>query len=111
MTKGLAEYRAGHFEAALKFVDQAQSLNVASAKATIDLIRAMAHQKLNHQDQAKEFLAKAIARMNELPKPGVEPLSGAENWLICQVLRREAEKLVNAKAPAAKIAFPGGGKP
>jgi tetratricopeptide (TPR) repeat protein len=110
LTKGLAEYRAGRFDSALQFMDKAQSLNGGAAKATIDLIRAMAHQRLNDRERARELLEKAIVRMDkELAKPGVEPLSGAENWLICHVLRREAEQVVGAKAHADSA--PGGGKP
>jgi serine/threonine protein kinase/tetratricopeptide (TPR) repeat protein len=103
LTKGLAEYRAGRFESALGFMDKAQSLNGSAARATIDLIRAMARERLKDHERSAEFLAKAIERIDkELPKPGVEPLSGAENWLICHVLRREAEQVVGAKAGAAK---------
>jgi tetratricopeptide (TPR) repeat protein len=112
LTKGLAEYRAGRFDSALQFLDKAQSLNGSAPRATIDLIRAMAHHKLNDHQRAREFLEKAIARMDkELAKPGVEPLSGAENWLICHVLRREAERVVGVKAAAAADSTPGGGKP
>jgi tetratricopeptide (TPR) repeat protein len=106
LSKGLAEYRAGHFDAALQFMDRAQSIEAKPGKATIDLIRGMAHYRLGNGERAREFLEKAIVQINELPKPGVEPISGPENWLICHVLRREAEQLIGKTAPAA-----GGAKP
>ncbi|HEY7120285.1 MAG TPA: protein kinase [Tepidisphaeraceae bacterium] len=98
LSKSLAEYRASRFESALAFVDRAEGLKPASARATMDLIRAMAQHRLGRADKAKELLGKAVSTMEELPKPGAEPIDGAENWLICHILRREAEQLIAGAA-------------
>jgi tetratricopeptide (TPR) repeat protein len=110
LTKGLAEYRLGNFDAALKFTEKAQSLKTPAATATVDLVRAMAHHGLGEKERAREFLEKAVARINEMAKPGTEPIPAPENWLICHILRREAERLIGAKAPGA-AAVPGEIKP
>jgi serine/threonine-protein kinase len=108
LSKALAEYRAGRFESALSFADRAASLRPATARATTELIRAMAHHRLGHAEKAKESLGKAVSTIEtELPKPGAKPIGGAENWLICHVLRREAGQLIagsgkNTQGPDSK---------
>jgi len=101
LTKGLAEYRLGHFDAALKLTDKSASLKTPAATATVDLVRAMAHFGLGEKERAREFLEKAVTRMNEMAKPGVEPIPAPENWLICHILRREVEQLIGVKAGTA----------
>jgi tetratricopeptide (TPR) repeat protein len=101
-TKALAEYRAGRFDSALQFLEKTDSFKAASAIATVDLLRAMIHHKLGHADRANEFLTRATDRIEkDLPKAGAQPITSPENWLICHVLRREAEQLIAPKAPAA----------
>jgi hypothetical protein len=64
-----------------------------AAKATVDLIRAMARQQLKKSAQAKELLDAAMTRIDsELTKPGDGTINSPENWLICHILRREAEQ-------------------
>jgi hypothetical protein len=55
----------------------------------------MIHQKLDHTDEAKQWLAKATGWADEATKtkPGGSPLSWSRR-LEFQVLRREAEQLV-----------------
>ena len=102
-TKALAEYRAGRFESALQFLEKADSFKAPSAIATVDLLRAMAHHKLGHAKQATEFFGRAADRIEkDLPKPGGQPITAPENWLICHVLRREAEQLIAPKMPETK---------
>jgi serine/threonine protein kinase/tetratricopeptide (TPR) repeat protein len=101
LTSALAEYRLGHSDTALKLTDKASSLKTPAATASVDLVRAMAHQGLGDTAKARELLAKAAARMNEMAKPGAEPIPSPENWLICHILKREAEQLIGVKAATA----------
>jgi hypothetical protein len=66
---------------------------------------AMAHQGLGHADEARRWLEKALQGTTEALKPPAEPAGKAKNsdgiippnWnrrLTLQVLRREAEKLI-----------------
>jgi tetratricopeptide (TPR) repeat protein len=96
LTKALAEYRAGQFEPCLKFLHQTETINGPPARATADLLRAMAHHRMGHPDQARSFLVQARERMDsKLAKPGVDRIEASENWLICHVLRREADQLID----------------
>jgi serine/threonine protein kinase/tetratricopeptide (TPR) repeat protein len=108
-SKGLAEYRAGKFESALQFLQKTESFKSAAARATVELIRAMAQHKLGRAAEAKESFERAKRRVEtELAKAGVDPIPAAENWLICHVLRREAEQLITGKAPSQAASTPGG---
>ena len=56
----------------------------------------MAHHRLGHAEQARDLLAEARGVMEQkLAKAGEEDLecSIIEDWLICHVIRREAEAL------------------
>jgi serine/threonine protein kinase/tetratricopeptide (TPR) repeat protein len=97
MAKALAQHRAGQHASALKFLDQAKTITAAPGQIAAELIRAMAHNGLGEADKAREHLARAAARIEqELPKPGVAPLVGPENWMICHILKREADQTINA---------------
>jgi hypothetical protein len=94
LSKGLAEYRAGRFSSCLEYMDKTEAITSPAARATADLLRAMAHQRMGHAAEAQSFLDKAHERMEkEVAKPGVDRIESSENWLICQVLRREADGL------------------
>jgi serine/threonine protein kinase/tetratricopeptide (TPR) repeat protein len=108
LTNALAEYRAGQYESAQASLDKAASLKPPSAKATIDLIRAMISHQLKQSAQADHFLQAAIARIDsEVAKPKAVPLNSPENWLICHILRREAQQLITGKSPATSATQPG----
>jgi len=56
----------------------------------------MAHHHLRHPKQARDLLGEARALMEQaMPKAGEEDLESCviEDWLICHVIRREAEAL------------------
>jgi serine/threonine protein kinase/tetratricopeptide (TPR) repeat protein len=100
MAKALLEYRSGRFQSAVESCDgAARELPGPTPSATLDAIRAMSHHRLGHHDQAIECLDRATARIDkDLPKPGGPLTGGAENWLICHILHREAELLITGKA-------------
>jgi hypothetical protein len=69
-----------------------------------NLILAMCQQQRGKAKEAREFLAQAVAVLDrDVPEPG-SPAVGEDwkGWLMCQVLRREAEALIQGKKDAAK---------
>jgi tetratricopeptide (TPR) repeat protein len=106
LAKGMAEYRAGeadpaHYERAIDWLTRAKRRNRVDAfVATADFYLAMAHHRLGHTDEARAALAAAVKRADaKLPRAGGDDLlvgGPVENWLICNVARREAERLLRA---------------
>jgi hypothetical protein len=95
MCKGMAEYRAGHYESAIDWLARARTLEAATGLATLDLFTAMAHHRLGHAAEARQWLEQAVARMDtRVPRPGTDDLDSPENYLICAIVRREAEALI-----------------
>jgi serine/threonine protein kinase len=97
IAKGMAEYRTDHFDEALNWFAQAKKqLTDPTALATCDLFGAMAHHRLGHTDDAQAGFRHALNRIErEIPKADVDDLGeGIENWLICQIARREAAVLL-----------------
>jgi eukaryotic-like serine/threonine-protein kinase len=111
MAKGMAEYRAGHFEAAIDWLTRSrQAHDNLAALATIETFLAMANYRLGHESDARTQLGLATHRVEtQLPKAGVDALPATgemENWLIAHVALREAEALIGAATVE-----PAGGKP
>jgi tetratricopeptide (TPR) repeat protein len=104
LVKALALYRLGQFDGCLESTAKSLSTDrrdIALRTISVDLLRAMALQKLHRADEANGALAKALKRMEkDLPKAGMDDLgeSNTENWLMVHVLCREAEGLVHQKA-------------
>jgi tetratricopeptide (TPR) repeat protein len=95
MTLGLAFYRAGQFELAIK---RLKPYAVSWSTIPASLLLAMAHQRLGQSEEARRWLDKAVKQMEaEVAAKGNEPvrtLTNAHNWAACEVLRREAEDLL-----------------
>jgi hypothetical protein len=97
LLKGLAEYRRGHDAAAVACLEQSRPYfvsGVVPAKATATLLLAMAHHRLGHAEQARGLFEDARRLMDdEMPGAGIDDLANVniEEWLICHVIRREAE--------------------
>jgi tetratricopeptide (TPR) repeat protein/tRNA A-37 threonylcarbamoyl transferase component Bud32 len=98
LLKGLAEYRRGHYEAAVGCLEgNGRAFGTyAPDRATSDFLLAMAHHRLGHAERARGLFNDARQYVRrELPEAGAQDLStGVENWLVCQVIRREAEQLL-----------------
>jgi hypothetical protein len=61
----------------------------------------MSHHRLQMPDRGTACLGSATAAAAaEMAKPGVAAIDAPENWLICQLLRREAEQLITATPPS-----------
>lgn len=98
--KGIAEYRAGHFDEAARWLSRARSGmdgGEGTGEAEADLFLAMALQKSGRPAEAGEPLGRATRAMDAtFPRPGVGDLgTWPQDWLICQIIRREAERLID----------------
>jgi hypothetical protein len=96
MCKGLADYRSGRFTAAADRLAKLSIPDNPTAMLTIRLLRAMSRLRAGDPAAADALRATLEDIDRQLPKPGAEDLGeGPENFLICQILRREAEQLVS----------------
>jgi tetratricopeptide (TPR) repeat protein len=107
ITLGVAYYRAGQFEQAAQHLRQvlktwpenpydAESMGENGAPLTAWLILAMVCHRLDQSDEARQWLNKAVRKMDqELDEEGMGRLRRESHvWAMCQVLRGEAESLV-----------------
>ena len=97
MMKGMSQYRAGSYAAAVNWLTESLSPDLPHRTATAEAYLAMAHHRLGKSAEAAHYLARAEDRVARLtPKPGVGDLAegGIENWFVCQVALREARALV-----------------
>jgi tetratricopeptide (TPR) repeat protein len=124
-TLGAALYRAARFQESIEKLEQAMKIADGQGAAET-LFLAMAHQRLGHADEAKQWLTKAVLgieraaqekpedpaaagvpylqRLTAQEKPE-DPAAAALAWeqrLELKLLRAEAEALLNGKAPDPK---------
>jgi tetratricopeptide (TPR) repeat protein len=98
--KALAEYRAGRFDAAAEWAEKARAVDSFAGQATLDLLTAMAHQRAGRPEDARRWLRQAKERLRtQVPQPGADDLVASENYLVCEIIRREAVALIDGKAP------------
>jgi tetratricopeptide (TPR) repeat protein len=107
--QGLAAYRAGRFTDALeKLKECSPDPDGGRADAAIFTELALAHHRLGQAEEARAALSKARAILEKtMPNPEKGRPYGDDwhLWLLCQVLFREAERLLkgpDAKPPAGK---------
>ncbi len=98
---GAAHYRAGHFDQAIKRLEES---NAAFSEFDVRrrcklqnrLVLAMAHERLGHAAQARALLAevqRSWQRIEAAKTDGAVALPTVD-WLPLQLLRREAEALI-----------------
>jgi serine/threonine protein kinase/WD40 repeat protein/tetratricopeptide (TPR) repeat protein len=96
--KALAEYRAGRHARAVEWLGRfAPNSGGGNPDVAAFAVLAMAKHKLAHPEQARAALRSAEGIFREkLPDPGKgRPFAGDwADWLRCQILLREAEKLL-----------------
>jgi eukaryotic-like serine/threonine-protein kinase len=109
---GAALYRAGRFEEAVKRLTEATGLDAHPYRTNMLqtwFYLAMAHHRLGHAEDARRWLLEAVQGTEQALNSPTEPLlkSGNHagvippNWnreLTLQLLRREAEKLIQGPA-------------
>jgi serine/threonine protein kinase len=93
LAKGLAEYRQGNYDGAIRSLQRVLPEDIGSRRRTeAYFILAMAQFRLNQSDASRESFAKAIKVLKELPKIG-DLSEDWNDWIIIHVLLRETEAL------------------
>jgi hypothetical protein len=112
----MMEYRAGRFDIAADcLLKSAETETMKEARATPQLYLAMAYYRMGRTEEARVTLADAVRRVDGQvarvgdPDLGTYVHEWMENWLICQIARREAESLIEGKAPAPPLNVPSRG--
>jgi Tfp pilus assembly protein PilF len=108
LNQAMLEFRTGQYKAAAEHLadhnlgfgaEQAQEI------ATVELLLAMSYQHLGRSNEAAEVMRGAVTRIEtQVAKPGDLPVN-FENWLICQIILREACNTIPgfaSKAPATR---------
>lgn len=100
----LIAYREGTFEAAIEWTEKLDTVDSYAGSLAI-LVRAMAEERLGRHDDAVRSLARAESQLPlELRSLGTPGYTGplpvgsdtvAHDWLMPEILRREATKLIN----------------
>jgi tetratricopeptide (TPR) repeat protein len=111
-TLGATLYRAGRFEDALKLLSKASIAykpadELRSASAYNSLFLAMAHSRLQHAEEARKWMRKAISKIDasEQKKAAGEAASEPVPWnrrLTLRLLRTEAENLMKGQRQTPK---------
>jgi tetratricopeptide (TPR) repeat protein len=99
-TKGLAEYRQGHFDMAADWAKRALAKpGVYVRDAQAYAVLAMSHQQLKQIGEAREALAQA-KQIVETKLPGADSNdlgSSFHDWFIAHILLREAKALIDGQ--------------
>jgi WD40 repeat protein len=88
---GVALYRDGQFAEAVERLDEAVTKHGQAGTVEAQLYLAMAHQRLGHADDARTWLNRAVARIEQTKGPRPQD---KDRW---QALRKEAEGLLKSQ--------------
>ena len=96
LCKGVALYRYGQYQRSIELLQQVQPPERVTRFATARLFQAMAQWRSGMRDEAQSTLRDATDRIDRsVAKAGVDEIEAdIENWLICQVMRRQAEQMI-----------------
>lgn len=100
--KGTAEYRQGHFVAAVEWMAIALATQGSpSRNAQACMVQAMAYHQSNHADEARVALARGVEIVEtKLPKLDSGDLgTGWPDWIIARTLMSEAKALIEGDSP------------
>jgi len=109
-TLGLIHYRAGRYEDAVKAFQKSINEDPGWIAHTLDhLGLALAYHRLGKADEARKWWGLAKHWLDENPKPVPTPWLSTppmhpQDWICCQLLRREAEACFGDTKPAGKPA-------
>jgi tetratricopeptide (TPR) repeat protein len=103
-TLGVALYRAGRYSEAITRLNQAVQAGLQKGMLQDWLFLAMAHARLGHESEARQWFTKAVRELDRLRSGGLKSDSPSlPVWttrLEYQLFRREAERVVNEKFPS-----------
>jgi tetratricopeptide (TPR) repeat protein len=101
-TLALSHYRAGNFEEAVSGCRKSMTENPTWGGQVVNwFLLAMAHQRLGHKEEARQWLDKAVSWVDEAQKklprdtPLLLPVPSWSDRLEVQLLRREADALLD----------------
>jgi WD40 repeat protein len=98
LAHGIACYRMGEYQSALEILERlrARDLRDPYLVVTTDLFLAMTNQKRNEPALAQKYLRRAAEVWDQrLPRRDSNDLGpGWSDWLICEIVRQEAEELL-----------------
>jgi tetratricopeptide (TPR) repeat protein len=103
--RGALAYRAGHYQEAVPFFEKSLDADSRPGSAVVNwLWLALAHQRLGRSEDARRWLDKATAWLDQLREGMMDRAKEDQglhlhNWLEAHVLRREAEALIAPKGP------------
>jgi len=99
LCKGMALYRTGQYSKCIEQLQSAKTPDKLGRVSAATLFQAMAQWQRGKHAEAQTTLRQATERMNDaLARSGIDDLGrddGLENWLACQALRRQAERLIS----------------
>jgi WD40 repeat protein len=99
LTKGIAEYRAGHLEEAVQWLQKVEPSTPGNvADAADNFFLCMAYQRLNRGEEAKAMYEQGLRHLEMLFGALNEYVPGKQpwyDWTRCQIFRREAETVLN----------------
>lgn len=97
LCKGMALFRSGQYSKCVEQLEKAKTPDRLARVSTATLFQAMAQWHRGKRSEAETLLRQATARMNDaLARSGIDDLGrdGLEDWLACQAVRRQAERLI-----------------
>jgi hypothetical protein len=90
-TYGAALYRAGRYQDAVAQLTSAVQKNGTGGSVWQQCFLAMAHQRLGHKAQARQWLHKAVQQIEKDKKPSWY------EWVVYSLLRAEAEEVLRSR--------------
>jgi tetratricopeptide (TPR) repeat protein len=105
LVKGIAEYRAGHWERAIQSLDESQKYPDTSArqyKMLVGLFVAMAHHQRGRADEARQAFRQATDLLDaDIRRWKAEDGNmGNHDWFMAMIVRKEAEALLQGDRAA-----------
>jgi WD40 repeat protein/tetratricopeptide (TPR) repeat protein len=107
LVKGIADYRAGHWEEAIQALQESQQHPTTSAreyKMLAGLFLAMAHHQRGRADEARQAFRQATDLLDadiQKWKPD-DANMGNLDWFMAMIIRKEAEALLRGEQTAPK---------
>jgi Flp pilus assembly protein TadD len=101
----MAEYRAGRYEQAVDWLRKSEPRlhDWVFGKSVTNFFLAMAYHRLGRPDEARAALAQALKFVEQAYGTLDHiPVGDWYSWLMCQIVRREAEALISGKAAEPK---------
>ncbi len=107
-TKGMAEYRSGHFEEAIPFLKKCCQLTHEARFASVaEFFLAMSYERSGDHQQGLAALERGQKSLAELPISGENDENfGNSDWILAHLASREAEEVVNQPVPTTEPSRP-----